>query len=366
MKTYLKNYKLILTALSPIFIGSGKELNKQEYIQDGKKIYIVDQTKLIGILQKRGLIQRYLNHISNPRCSLRNWLIENDIRDFNTVAAYVLNGVGNIKGSKGGMKGINAFMKNAYNEPYIPGSSLKGLLRTIILWNEVYYSEKGRFDSIRSDVTKIARTAKPARNKKEKKYIENKIDRKSDFLENVYFTKKIENTDVSTMRGFTVSDSKPLTLNDLTLCEKVDVNTYGRKKRLNLLRECIKPGTVVEFNITIDEQVFGYRIEDIEEMINCYSADYFDLVTGHFHYGEDEEMTAFLGGGAGYFSKTVSYALFDEEQAVEFVRDFLSKTIPQNHKHERDYNISPHIQKCTKYNGKMYEMGKCRLEIKEK
>lgn len=366
MKTYLKNYKLILTALSPIFIGSGKELNKQEYIQDGKKIYIVDQTKLIGILQKRGLIQRYLNHISNPRCSLRNWLIENDIRDFNTVAAYVLNGVGNIKGSKGGMKGINAFMKNAYNEPYIPGSSLKGLLRTIILWNEVYSSEKGKLSDIRNDAEKNVQQLKYERKKKEIEFIKTKLGKNSDDLEKEYFAKKIEDTDVSTMRGFTVSDSKPLTLNDLTLCEKIDVNEKGIEKRPNLLRECIKPGTVVEFDITIDEQVFGYNIEDIKKMIDNYSIDYFDFVTKHFNYGEDEEMTAFLGGGAGYFSKTVSYALFDEKQAVKFVRDFLSKTTPQNHKHERDYKISPHMQKCTKYNGKMYEMGKCRLEIKEK
>ena len=37
------------------------------------------------------------------------------------------------------------------------------------------------------------------------------------------------------------------------------------------------------------------------------------------------------------------------------------------HKHKNDnrIGISPHILKCTRYNGERYQMGKCRIELQE-
>ena len=81
---------------------------------------------------------------------------------------------------------------------------------------------------------------------------------------------------------------------------------------------------------------------------------------------EKIDNSMFLGGGAGYFLKTVSYILFYEEKeydGTDFTRDLLKKTTPYKHKHENDRDISPHMQKCTRCNGKMYEMGKCGIEL---
>ena len=79
---------------------------------------------------------------------------------------------------------------------------------------------------------------------------------------------------------------------------------------------------------------------------------------------EEIDNSMFLGGGAGYFSKTVSYILFDEEKdydGVDFTRDLLKKTTPYKHKHEKDRDISPHMQKCTRCNGKCMKWVSVRL-----
>jgi CRISPR-associated protein Csm5 len=84
-----------------------------------------------------------------------------------------------------------------------------------------------------------------------------------------------------------------------------------------------------------------------------------------FPHGEEEENTIYLGGGAGYFSKTFTYSLFKKDDAVNFVKKYLEKTTPRAHNHFKDRGISPHMQKCTRCGGKLYEMGKCQIRIEE-
>ena len=168
------------------------------------------------------------------------------------------------------------------------------------------------------------------------------------------------------MRGLIVGDSKPVSLDNIVLCQKIDVSPNGKEKTINTMRECIRPNVDIEFDLTIDSSVLGFDIETLLKYIENYSKDYYDLMMYPFKNVEEIDNSMFLGGGAGYFSKTVSYILFDEEKdydGVDFTRDLLKKTTPYKHKHEKDRDISPHMQKCTRCNGKMYEMGKCQIEL---
>ncbi|MCD8180965.1 MAG: type III-A CRISPR-associated RAMP protein Csm5 [Firmicutes bacterium] len=349
----IKRYKIKLTALAPIFIGSGRKINKCEYVFANNKVYVIDPDKLMDVIIKRNLTQRYINFMSRggENVRLKSWLDSAGIKDYQSIAAYTLTGMRNINDRNG----IQAFIKDAYNRPYIPGSSLKGMLRSVILWNEVY-SNDGR-------VKKTARNAAAAARTSDGKHIKKELAKHSDELERMFFTEEIDKTRVSNMRGLSISDSKPFALGDLTLCEKIDISDKGRKKPINIMRECIKPGVIVEFDMTVDERIFKYSLADLRRMIEDYSIDYSNIVTYAFVDNEEEKNALFLGGGAGYFSKTVTYSLFDEDGAVEFARNYLRKTTPRKHKHENDYNISPHMRKCTIYNGETYEMGKCGIEI---
>ena len=61
MKEYLKIYRIKITALSPIHIGSGEKINKKEYIYlpRNHQVLIPDIEKMYGDLQKKGLGKAY-------------------------------------------------------------------------------------------------------------------------------------------------------------------------------------------------------------------------------------------------------------------------------------------------------------------
>lgn len=364
MNSYLKHYKIILKTIAPVFIGSGKQISKKEYVFDGKKIYVVDEKKLIDTILKRNLIDDFTQRISENSFDLKFWLDKNGMRDYEQLTAYKLSGIENVD-NKRSLKDIQECVKNAYGKPYIPASSLKGALRTVILWNEIYKASDLLGDIRRELNSKVNdKTLKSKYLKKELGAVSNELEKRF-FVEkmvekNVEFDRKI-------MQGLIIGDSKPLSLDDIVLCEKIDINVNGRlgKSRMPMLRECIRPGTEVEFDLTIEPAVLQYTADDLDDMFKGYASDYYDIITKMFPYGDDDENAIFIGGGSGFFSKTVVYSLFEKAKAVDFTRKYLSKTTPGVHKHENDIKISPHMQKCTRCNGKMYEMGKCEIKIVE-
>jgi CRISPR type III-A-associated RAMP protein Csm5 len=74
----------------------------------------------------------------------------------------------------------------------------------------------------------------------------------------------------------------------------------------------------------------------------------------------------YLGGGSGFVSKTVLNSLYkDDKDKIRLTQKVLEKTkVPRNHKHYKDneYGVSPHIIKCTRYQGQTLQMGLCKLE----
>lgn len=362
MESYLKHYKMKLKTLAPLYIGSGKEVTKKQYIFANNKIYVVDVPKFLKFIADKNLTDKYMTFLQNddPRIKLKDFLEKYCIGNYDDITAYVLKGVENID-DKRSLKNVSLCVKNAYNEPYIPGSSIKGMLRTVILWNMICDTPENnrKLQGIKKDAKHEAKTS-------DGRSIKRNLGRISDILEKNYLTKNIEEKDVSIMRGLIVGDSKPVSLDNIVLCQKIDVSPNGKEKTINTMRECIRPNVDIEFDLTIDSSVLGFDIETLLKYIENYSNNYYKLMMYPFKNVEEIDNSMFLGGGAGYFSKTVSYILFDEEKdydGVDFTRDLLKKTTPYKHKHEKDRDISPHMQKCTRCNGKMYEMGKCQIEL---
>ena len=50
MESYLKHYKMKLKTLAPLYIGSGKEVTKKQYIFANNKIYVVDVPKFLKFI----------------------------------------------------------------------------------------------------------------------------------------------------------------------------------------------------------------------------------------------------------------------------------------------------------------------------
>lgn len=370
VRDFLKRYRIRLETKAPVFIGSGKTINKKEYIRKGKKAYIFDPAKMYKGLSALNKSDAYIGYMleKNVKADLNRWLQEQKVKQdiYKDWTAYEIDG-GDISFDKNPNKEIHTFIKDAYGKPYIPGSSIKGMLRTILLAYEISVNEK-KLSSVKNE---IAGSINNSRAGSGRSFLKSETAR----LEAEVFN-KLERPDQKTadavndiMSQIRISDSKPLNAEDLVLCQKVDLNESGRETRMPMLRECIKPGITAEFELTIDTSLGEGKYitaEQIVTAVNRFSGMYNRVFRSKFPdmSSELEKGTVYLGGGAGFVSKTEVYPLFGEIEGVKAASNVLKKFYI-GHKHDLDIRrgVSPHICKMTYYDGQLYEMGKCKLTV---
>lgn len=367
MKSHLEGFDFKLKILSPVFIGSGKELNKKEYafIPQSKRAVIPDLEKFTAFLDKKGILQDYINFMLGPEGDLYAWLKSVKVQegDFAEFASYELSG-GDALDEEHSKIELRQFIKDNFGRPYIPGSSLKGAIRTAILCKKLKENKtenRKRFEGMLGELAGID------------KWRRNMFRRDSEEIERALLEtlrlKEKNNPVNSVMRGIQVSDSEPLETSSLVLCRKIDVKQNGVAKRFNTCRECLKPGTEVSFKVTLDRNILkesGIDREFIREAIHeCAKVQREQYGKFTCSNSFENQRTAsgceiYLSGGAGFWSKTIVYAM-DAELGLKLTARMMTKQFPRNHKHHEDEarGVSPHALKCTGYNGRMYQMGRC-------
>ena len=393
MESYLRRGYIEFLTLSPVFIGSGKELNKKEYIYDRNSgsIYLVDFRKMCEGLQSRRLLEAFESYLMEdveatnrrqggyPRQNreLIHFLRDNRVPE----AAYKNWYIGSVKVADSSMnmhsaKPIQMFMRDAQGRPYVPGSSFKGMLRTIL---ETRYFLEHRdeaeelADSIRTEVEDTVREARKINRTRFLSKEDSMIDVKSMHREmfEVYKNnpeKSLADQNNDMLRGLLVGDSEPISLDDMCICQKIDLTLRGEQKPLNLMRECIKPGIVIRIPITIDTSVCPFTMKDILAAMEEYYKNYISQFSSHFTGyppTKGNKTTFYLGGGAGYLSKTVTYGIMRGSDVVKTTSEIIDQTLPPRvrgeHKHHLDLRkgVSPHVMKCTLYKGSLCQMGAC-------
>jgi len=377
---HLETIELILNTLSPVFIGSGRELSKKEYIFDKaeKIIHMPNLSGLISFLSERNLLTKYEEFLLQPEFNdLYVFLSKNGIakKDYKAFVAYSIDAGEAAYSEK--LRGILTFIKGADGKPYIPGSSLKGAIRTAIAAKMV---KNGDFSN---NIMSIEEAAKYYRGSK------TYISREAQQLENRLFCtlgiKDPTNPDRirwdsilnDFMRGISISDSQPIAFENLTLCSKYDWLADGKVNILPIYRECLAPGTRVRFVMTLDIPVLkkaGIDKKFIEDALHKFSDFHYENYEQYFSkLGEDAVVTPkegeniILGGGSGYVSKTLLYPLIqDRKKALKLVSTIMSKQF-RDHNHGKDeiyYKVSPHTLKMALYKGRYYQMGRCELIFK--
>ena len=368
----ISHYRAVLTTVGPVFIGNGNEIKKFEYVYDRRTgiVYVIDTIKMFELLSKIQQLDRFEVHIGK-NLNLSEFFDKIGLQppQYRTISKYSYKA-----GEDPRNQNIKEFIKNAYGQPYIPGSSLKGAVRTAIIHSMIQNGDKQMIrasDDVFREVCNMERTS----DKREKTRIRNNIGRIADRLERdclntLKLDVKHETSAVnSIMRGLRISDSEPLTVDRLCLCKKLDVSQNGEKP-LNLLRECIMPETQVCFDLDIDSKNFPYDKK--------YLNDSFDL-----HYDIQEwQMSQFskfptykpskaehclvLSGGSGYVSKTFTHLLMgeDDDKDLKTVSQILSSQfIKHGHQNDIRQGVSPHIRKMTTVDKRYCDFGICRIEF---
>lgn len=375
---HLERIKVTLRTLAPLFIGSGEEYSKKEYIYepDRKLIHFPDLVRLTEYLRSRQLFMPYEKFLLNPqRNDLRLFLQENNImaKDYVAFVQYAIDAGEAAQSEK--FHGVQTFIKDAHGLPYIPGSSLKGAIRTAIA---AHFINKGDYNWARQKINRADTSSPPRRYLKyESENLEQSLFQRLEH-KNPNTNELIRTPVNDIMQGIRVSDSLPLGFESLTLVGKYDRRPDGSINSLNIYRECLKPNSETTLYITLDKPMLskaGLTIDDIENILHSFADKYYETFEQHFaELAEDADPTAnegvdiIIGGGVGYPSKTLIYNLYPSHpEAVHKTSTILAKQFPSNHGHHKDasqYKISPHMLKTTRYMGEYYQMGRCELIIK--
>jgi CRISPR-associated protein Csm5 len=368
---HLAKYQLVLTTRSPVFIGSGIEVTKKEYYYDHSKkhVHILNLEKFIRLIVDKELSDAYEAYVLRgaSRVYLADFLREHRINraEIAAITDYIIDSADALP-PEHSLKGIKLFMRNACQQPYIPGSSLKGALRTALLVKMLH--EDGDKRKLNADQFWTATKDRPGDRNNAKRAVE-QIE--ENYINTLGLNRRNGDAVNSLMRGISVSDSQPIRdIDAMILCGKNDLSITGNIKPLNVVRECLRPGVKVSFDLCLDSSILKkIDIDYIQSAIRDFGAYYAENFDSKFKkpvgaVAEKFQDTLILGGGAGFFSKTIVYALLGQTRGLKFVSDYMQNQFRQ-HKHEMDLEtgISPHRLKHTAYRRQSYHYGVCGVEI---
>lgn len=407
MNTYLKRFRLTFTVEGPVFVGSGEKRTAKEYVVGQGSVYFPDMDRLYAEIADRGKAASFerfmLDQVDRsdrqqhaPRGSrqqrggrgqrrdaagqkpaaqrLETWLQQNGMWPprMNVLGGY---GVGKseliakrARPDRNGRHGapeepkfneIHAFIKDAYGKPYVPGSSVKGLLRTMYLEYRLLAQKPGTPGAFPIPTSK--REAEGAATKIENHWLrrlQRPNTRPDDAVNDLF-------------QAIRVTDSSSFVTTDLVICQKIDGSARGEVSGLPLHRECLKPGTSITIDLTVDLGLwcdganFIRHVAQVAQSIN--EKRYVPYVNKY----EIDGLTAakagpyvYLGGGSGFRSKTIvnDQATMSRILDGQFNGRFSKRPVPHEEK-TKQLGVSPLALKLTKVGGKLYEMGKCRLSV---
>ena len=402
MTPYLKRYRMKITALGPIHVGDGKKLKKIEYIYDkqNNRVYVLDATKTYSYLEQEGKLGRFQEYILSPEKGHKDEDNSKDIFSFlqkENISKEIWESWKSYdyditEREDTSLKEIHSFVKDANGRPYVPGSSIKGMIRTALLayllGNKIEGSdEEGMFLYRKIDKQQIQYTLSKA--KKESIAVGKRDLRKESVelealvfhqleLRNGIRMENQRNAVCSILRGLLVRDSQPLSLKDLDLAQKVDlfsensrrdssISRYNNEETnsISMFREVLRPGTEIYFDLILDSKVFPYSLDTILAALDYFNEQCYYYHYKHFQRPTFEKGIVWLGGGAGYCSKTVSYPLLQEE-GLGLVSEILAKNFKDHH-HDRDkeLGVSPRTTPIFLQSNHTYDQGMGKIELAE-
>lgn len=329
---------------TPLFIGSGEEAGKKEIVIDGRndRFLIIDPVKLFRAAKERGLQDQLENYYLRSQDDLGKWLRDNGFstEEREHLISYSIkkgersfSWESQTKGKKPKPVNLHLFIKDSFHQPYIPGSSIKGAIRTSILGALVLKDLEGKRQVERF----------------------NSADRlEKFFFEKNLYERQNKNENIKIFRGLKISDSRPVSNEQLIGLKQVSFKHLKAKGKpyaeLPIYREYLLPGTQFEFQLSIDERFFRYSFEEIMSMIQLNNRFIEKKLRTNF-IEEPIILKDYLkiGGGAGFISKTVAHQLYGTNYRL--IRSRLSG------KERGKSTFFPSQLRGVRYEGKVLEAG---------
>jgi CRISPR-associated protein Csm5 len=302
----IEKTKLRITTITPVAIGSGSELSPYaDYIIENNQICFIDKEKVVERVMAKGdyYLDRYIYGVANGMDNNRSVF---DLKSFLT-NNKIVNTMDDIVSSKcpfvskqDAKLPIKEVVKTPLGEPYFPGSSIKGALKTVLMYNRLVTDERA------------GQTIETALNGGD-----------FDSLGKEFEYNEVENRR-NTIQQITDSKILPAGSNIVVDCDR---------RKIPIRLECISKNQTTEFELTLD----NYRWADLAEQANNYAFDclnreldildkledsklneYYNQIL-HIQDSINEELAkntsdiAYLriGFGKGYYLNSLGIAIYD-------------------------------------------------------
>lgn len=316
-------YDLTITLLTPLHIGDGDTLfGNFDFAIHNRQTWVIDPEGFAGSLLDTD-DQRFNQILSGT--PLPQLLTPQDYDPASPMFRYVLPGVPH-RGDTG--VEIRSHIKNVYDQPYIPGSSLKGALRTCI------FREAFRQKNQPLDVTRLNRSRNWAAQSLENELLSSTAPNRG------------QSPNYSLLRALQVADSDPVEAQALVLAQAKVFGVGNVKASINV--ECLRPDTVLKTTLTIDEYLFTdsqasqkLRLGEqqnwiknlrslinqqaetrVKQEINFYekrgnnlAGDFYKTLLTAMPDMPDNRFLLQVGWGGGWDNKTLSFLLPEEVKA---------------------------------------------------
>lgn len=292
-----------LSVISPVHIGNGNEFTLIDFIMENKNFINIDFDKVVDYCSEKNIklaeeIETKLDKFKMEEFFKKNHLNSEDFSRYSIPLKIDFDRIRQTKPR------VREFIKGANELPYIPGSSIKGAIRTAILWSALQDKDIFKYCDKLYNSRVNPKTA--CKN-----------------LEQEIFGK---NAHEDILRMLRISDSKQLDINNLEVNE---IKIIGNLESIPTYIENLKAGITTDFGLWIDEKFLSIdknkylNIKNILKVCNEFSMSVvekqsiyndFEDVTKKF-FKEDlknsiknckeNEAIFNIGWGGGWYSKTI-------------------------------------------------------------
>lgn len=257
----MQTYDLNIKVLSPVHVGTGEQPGRKErWVEDGK-VWLVDEEALFRrVSESPTLLHRFERFAVEERASLRRFL-KNARIDPQSVALYGLKHFG---ANPYGYYLTHIKVPGRPPQPYIPGSSLKGAVRSALLRAMLIDDEAKQEEAARLIRMQMQGSAQP-------KWADDVLEEK--FFGRGHDPPNWQNYDW--MRLFSFSDTQPIRMRQLWATEvrilsivgsgaamHLEEKTFRRDRLIQLHPEVLRPGTRAKGRLTFNDELLSSLAEE--------------------------------------------------------------------------------------------------------
>ncbi|MEP9410723.1 MAG: type III-A CRISPR-associated RAMP protein Csm5 [Candidatus Brocadia sp.] len=348
MSDIFEKKRLRLKTVSPVHIGNvDQKLTPFEYIQHGEHVYQISDEKLSLLLLQKKLIDAYISAVDREGHGFRlmKFFNEKRVRLSETDLFNISCGrKTRLLGS--GLQDYRPSIRDGFGNIFIPGTSIKGVIRTAILYNLLSdYKNKDPEGFQKRIVEPIEKTEQFRFKKKSPfEWVQ------KEWLENFTLSGKSKSPNTDWLRLIHVSDAYPTNIDETHL---IPINILKKEpsgwkykaeysgQKTMIWAECIPQGIMLEFDIIWDKNLWeNFRVENhrlplpqsIDELLSCtrkWAKDIVEFEKG-FTKGHGLESwyknisTNFrIGFGSGMISTTIAMLL--PEKTRKLIRNLAGK-----------------------------------------